>query len=85
MEIRYSKTALKALARIDKTTAQRITIAITGLTTKPPQGDIKPLKGTVGEYRLRVGQYRVLYYYTNENSLEILVVYNIGARGDIYK
>lgn len=50
-------------------------------TIKPPEGDIKSLKGTNNEYRLRVGKYRIIYHYENDN----LVILDIGSRGDIYK
>ena len=42
MEIRYAKSAAKALERLDKGTKARIRAGIEGLTQKPPQGDIKP-------------------------------------------
>jgi mRNA interferase RelE/StbE len=44
-------------------------------------GDLKKLKGSKNEYRLRVGNYRVLF----ELSGKRIIVYTIGARKDIYK
>ena len=86
MEVRYTKEALKFLARLDKRSAQRIREGIKGLTEKPPIGDIKVMKGySDGTKRLRVGSWRVLYRYSEEGSLEILMVLAIGNRGDIYK
>lgn len=38
-----------------------------------------------GRHRLRVGKYRVIYRYTQEGELDILLVMDIGSRGDIYK
>ena len=35
--------------------------------------------------RLRVGSWRVIYKYGREDELEILLVIDIGNRGDIYK
>lgn len=41
MQIKYSKSALKFLAKLDRKTVDRIRNAITGLTETPPKGDIK--------------------------------------------
>lgn len=84
--IKYSKDALKFLARLDKKSVQRIREAINGLTQTPPVGDIKTMQGyTDGRKRLRLGSWRIIYKYTAENEVEILLVIDIGNRGDIYK
>ncbi len=85
MKIKYSKRSLKFLAKQEKPTIARITTAIEKLTHTPPEGDIKPLQGSKEKMRLRVGSYRVIYWYTEENGLEILLIDEIGNRGDIYK
>ena len=86
MIIKYSKSALKFLARLDKKSVDRIRNAINGLTCKPPVGDIKPLQGAFdNRNRLRVGSWRIIYKYSVENQLEILYIIDIGNRGDIYK
>lgn len=86
MEIRYAKSAAKALERLDKSTKARLRAGIEGLTRKPPQGDIKIMQGySDGRQRLRVGKYRVIYRYGLEKKLEILHIMEIGSRGDIYK
>lgn len=85
MEIRYAKIAHKALQSYDKPTKARIREKIHGLTETPPKGDIKPLEGSQKEYRLRVGKYRVIYEYTEENKLKILQINKIDSRGDVYK
>ena len=86
MKIRYSKNAMKFLNKLDKISVLRIVAGIEGLTLKPPAGDIKVMQGLKdGTMRLRVGSWRVLYRYGEENALEILLVLDIGNRGDIYK
>ena len=86
MIIRYSKDALKFLAKLDKKSVTRIREAINGLTLEPPVGDIKLMQGyTDNRKRLRVGSWRVIYKYGSENSVEILFIIDIGNRGDIYK
>ncbi len=81
MQITYKKSASKFLKSTDKVTATKILYAINGLTKVPPEGDIKVLQGRIDEYRLRVGKYRVIYGYENNN----IVILDIGSRGDIYK
>lgn len=51
----------------------------------PHEGDIKRLKGqkSKGMYRLRVGDYRVIY--TVDNGKLIVCVIDAGNRGEIYK
>lgn len=76
-KIIYSKKALKFLQKQDKTTQQRIVTAISKL---PLLGDIKKLQGADG-YRLRVGDFRILF-----NVQGIIVdIIEIGNRGQIYK
>jgi mRNA interferase RelE/StbE len=44
-------------------------------------GDVKKLKGSRSQYRLRVGDYRVLFELEGRN----VTVYAVGARKDIYR
>lgn len=86
MEVRYSKDALKFLARLDKKSVERIRIAIQGLTQSPPEGDIKPMQGYHdNRKRLRVGGWRIIFKYGIDGRLEVLFILDIGNRGDIYK
>lgn len=86
MEIRYSKSALKFLSKLDKNSVDRIKDAIHGLTSVPPEGDIKLMKGySDGRKRLRVGSWRVIYRIDSQFQVEILWIIDIGNRGDIYK
>ncbi|MFR4440005.1 MAG: type II toxin-antitoxin system RelE family toxin [Hungatella sp.] len=73
----YSKKAEKFLRKQDKPTQRRLIEAISKL---PLEGDIKKLQGADG-YRLRVGNYRVLF---DVNGI-ILDIIDIGNRGQIYK
>jgi len=86
IKIKYSKDALKFLSKLDKKSVARIRDAVEGLTYKPPLGDIKTMQGyTDGRKRLRVGSWRIIYKYENEETVEIIFVIDIGNRGDIYK
>ena len=86
MKIKYSRDAIKFLAKLDSKSVTRIRTAIQGLTVAPPRGDIKPMQGyDDGRKRLRVGGWRVIFRYGTEGEIEILFVIDIGNRGDIYK
>ena len=86
MQIVFSKGAIKSLKSLDKVMKKRIKIGIEGLTEIPPIGDIKMIQGyTPPIYRLRIGKYRVLYEYDNIDGEQVLLVHDIGSRGDIYK
>lgn len=73
----YSKKAEKFLRKQDKSTQKRIMGAISKL---PLSGDIKKLQGIDG-YRLRVGDFRVIF---DVNGI-IIDIIEIGNRGQIYK
>lgn len=86
MEIRYSKNALKFLGKLDKKSVNRIRQAIFGLTQTPPEGDIKVMKGySDGRRRLRIGDWRVIYRIDAEGKVDVLLIIDIGNRGDVYK
>ena len=59
----------------------RIALNIITRLEKIPQGDIKPLLGRKGEYRLWVGKYRIVFFQEDES----IYVVKIDTRGDVYK
>lgn len=82
--IQIRKQALKELESFPVKTCRLINAAIDGLATNPrPQG-CKKLKGE-NEYmwRIRVGNYRILY--TIEDTIKIVEIRKIGHRKNIYE
>lgn len=77
MEIKYHNQAVKHIKALDKPTKQRIKVGI----EKLPLGDIKKLKGFSQTFRLRIGDYRVLF----DLDGDIIVVKAILPRGEVYK
>lgn len=60
--IQWTKTALKQLAQIDSRYRKAIKDKVQALETFPDTRlDLKKLKGYESEWRLRVGNYRVLF------------------------
>ena len=78
MRIEYAHAAVKVINGMDRPTKQRIKAGI----EKLPQGDIKPYKGSPGTYRLRVGDWRILFSYPERDTI---LIEKIGLRGGVYK
>lgn len=79
----YHKEVVKYLSKQETAAQQRIAQGLTGLLSYPPIGDIKPMKGYEGLYRLRVGSNRILFEVNDQEK--IIYIRAIGSRGDIYK
>lgn len=77
MKIELSKSAAKAIGRMDTVTKRRIRLGIENL----PRGDVKKLQGYLNAYRLRVGDWRILF----DMDVDSIRVTNILPRGDAYK
>lgn len=76
MKIRYSKQALKFLAKQEKKVSDCIKHGIEELASRQPNKDIKHMQGKGhkdGDMRLRVGSFRVIYNYDDENGFTILL------------
>ena len=69
--------AVKHIETMDRNTKLRLKTAI----EKLPFGDIKKLKGYQNEYRLRVGNLRVLFSLEND----IITIKDVLPRGKAYK
>ena len=82
--LRYRRQARNYLARLPRKTKTAIVNKLHELAANPdnPDLDIEILKGRKG-FRLRVGQYRVIY--TRQDDQFILEIVKVRARGDIYR
>ncbi len=78
MNFQFSKQAVKTLEQMDTAQKKRIRRGIEGI----PQGDIKPLRGYFGTFRLRIGDWRILFSYPES---ETVLIEKISPRGDVYK
>lgn len=73
--------AVRALRRVDPQDRGRLQGAITLLAQDPRPPSSRPLKGRPG-YRVRVGDYRILY--TIQDDVLLVVVVTLGHRRDVY-
>ncbi|MGA9114840.1 MAG: type II toxin-antitoxin system RelE/ParE family toxin [Candidatus Dormiibacterota bacterium] len=71
--------AQKSLRRLGRGDRERLARAIDGL----PEGDVKRLAGSVGLWRLRVGDWRVVY--RRDEADRVITVVTVSPRGGAYK
>lgn len=75
--------AVRALRKLDPPVARRLQGAITLLAQDPRPPASKPLTGRPGRWRVRVGDYRVIY--TIDDNVLIVLVLSLGHRRDVYR
>ena len=80
--IEFEKSAKKFIAKQPPEQQKRLLKAINGL---PENGDIKKMQGYKTLYRLRVGDYRVLYSVNKNGDLVVVTVSDVDNRGQVYK
>jgi mRNA interferase RelE/StbE len=82
---RWRERAVRQLKAIPRTAALTILRAMTPLGDDPrrPDASVKKLAGYEDRYRLRAGDYRVIYDVTDA-ELVILVV-GVGHRREVYR
>lgn len=78
----FARTAEKELARLSSEMRLRLGRAIRSLENDPIPAQAKRLKGRT-EFRMRVGDYRVLYTVEHENR--IVTISAVGHRRDVYR
>lgn len=81
--VEIETSAVKALAKIAKPYRARIATAIAGLATDPRPNGCTKLSGTTDAYRIRIGDYRVVY--TVSDSVRIVRVERIAHRREVYR
>jgi mRNA interferase RelE/StbE len=80
--IELKKSVQKDFESIPRNDLQRIIVAITALADNPRPPQSKKLSG-LEQYRLRQGNYRILY--SIEDDVLVVFVVAVGHRKDIYR
>jgi mRNA interferase RelE/StbE len=82
-----NKQVKKFIEKQDKNLKQRIKKAFEELEKNPyptnPKLDIKKLKASNDNYRLRIGKFRFKYFI--EDDILVVTIEEADSRGDIYK
>jgi mRNA interferase RelE/StbE len=81
--IEVTPAAMRQLRKLDPTARRRVQAAIELLADQPRPSGAKKLAGGDGEWRVRTGDYRIVYE-VHDDVLLVLVV-AVGRRRDIYQ
>lgn len=80
--INYSKKVGKEISDLPKSAYKKIIAAILNLRKDPFPINCKKLKGQKDYYRVRVGDYRIIYII--ENQILTITIIKIGHRSEVY-
>ena len=82
-QIEWKKSALRELRRLDSQVVPRILAAVDSLSTQPFPAGVRKLQGSLRTYRIRIGNYRLIYELC-ESTLVVEVV-RVRHRKDAYR
>lgn len=81
--IEIQRSAEKELAALSSTLQARIFKAIDGLVTEPRPNGCKKLSGGKNAYRIRVGEYRIVYEIYD--GVLVVIVIRVAHRREVYR
>ncbi|MDE3142746.1 MAG: type II toxin-antitoxin system RelE/ParE family toxin [Bacteroidota bacterium] len=83
-KITFKDSASKELQRLSKSVIKKIVFSINELSENPRPNGVKKLKDSNENlYRIRVGDYRIIYVI--DDGIKIVNIRRIGHRKDIYR
>jgi mRNA interferase RelE/StbE len=77
------RSAEKDLARLSTVAHDRVIAALNGLAQNPRPPGCRKLTGTKSDWRIRVGDYRVIYEIAD--VIRVVRVHRVRHRGEVYR
>ena len=82
-KVQWKNSAKKELKKLDKKVIVRILQAVGKLASNPHPSGSKKLMGSESIYRIRVGDYRIIY--NIQSSVLTIEIIKVGHRGEVYR
>jgi mRNA interferase RelE/StbE len=82
-EVIINRKALKQIQELPLQFRKRVTVAIDNLAINPKHPNCKKLQGFDHTWRVRVGDYRIIYE-IYDNKVQIIVI-KVKHRRDVYR
>lgn len=83
-DVQLTERALRDLSRLDSQARDRILAALERLASSG-YGDLRPLTGRPGQWRLRVGDYRAIFVYDYDPEEPRIDVLRVLHRREAYR
>jgi mRNA interferase RelE/StbE len=80
--VEITKPAAASIRKLQRAMQARVLQAIMGLRFNPRPHGVKKLNGPGEFYRIRVGNFRVVY--TIDDAIRLVVVVKVADRKDVY-
>jgi mRNA interferase RelE/StbE len=81
--IEFTSAAERDLSRLSKDVQRRNALKINPLADHPRPNGVEKLEGRENRYRIRIGDYRVIYEVHDEILLVLII--RIGHRREVYR
>lgn len=82
-QIEFTKGAIKQLNKLPSNIKNRIDSKILNLSIEPRPNGVKKLKDEENTYRLRAGEYRVIYEIYDD--ILLISIIKVGHRSKVYE
>ena len=82
-QIDWKSSAVRELKRLDRRIVPRIVAAVEALASDPFPARVKKLRGGESTYRIRVGDYRVVYEVFSRRL--VIEIARVRHRKDVYR
>ncbi|MBF6297174.1 type II toxin-antitoxin system RelE/ParE family toxin [Nocardia amamiensis] len=83
MRIEFHPDTLKQLQKLPRDVFEAALQAIIGLSKEPRPAGAKKLVGSRDDWRVRIGQYRIVYEIDDDEQL--VTIYTVAKRSDVYR
>jgi len=81
--VKLTTTAQKERIRLDIETRKRVDTVLLSLSEQPRSPGVQKLSGSTSDFRVRVGNYRILYEVDDDQK--VVLVWRIAHRREVYR
>lgn len=83
MNVEFHPDVLKQLQRLPRDVLEAALKTIIALASEPRPVGVKKLAGRSSDWRVRMGQYRIVYHI--EDAAETVTIFSVAKRIDVYR